>query len=64
VPQAGGQRLRQAHRGGGLALAQRGGGDGRHIDVPASRGVTQPLQNLGVVNLGQLLAHRQQLPVG
>jgi len=38
------QRLRQAHRGGRLALAQRCGGDGGHVDILAVRRICQALQ--------------------
>ncbi len=40
VPQMS-QRLSQANRGGGLALAQRGGGYGRHVNIPGGGTVSE-----------------------
>jgi len=57
------QALDQAERRGGLALAQRGRGDGRDVDVLSGGGILQPSQDLLVVHLGQPVSVGDELVV-
>ena len=50
--------LHEAERGGGLALAERGGRDGRHVDVLRALPAAEALQHLRGVHL------REHAPVG
>ena len=54
------QALNQTDGGGGLALAERRGGDGGDVDVLAARAGTDPLEDVEV-DLGLGLAERDQV---
>ncbi len=61
------EALHQADGGGGFALAERGGGDGRNINVAAGRGEAETFQYFGIVDLGHVFrpsakVHRMQAP--
>ena len=51
LAEVGAERLAQTHHGGALALTERGGSDGGHIDVLAIRDVLEALQHIQA-NLG------------
>ena len=55
------QSFDQSQRRGGLALTQRRGRDGRHLDVPPVRSVVQPLHNAQEIQLGCLAVGQQLL---
>ena len=55
-----GQTLHQSDGGGGLSLSQRGGGNGRDVDVPPAGGAFEPFRDRPVIHLGESPAGGKQ----
>ena len=58
------ESLHQAHGAGGLAFAERGGGDGGDVDIFAVGPVLEAFQDFPVVELGDVMAMGQQFFFG